>query len=165
MSKTKTDHETLWEMIKETRFGMLTHRHPEGMLHAHPLTTVNKKLDEGVLYFFVSKQTELGQRLQADGNVNVSYSNPDKDQYVSVSGNATISEDKDIKQRLFNPLMKAWFPGGWEDPELELVVLHISHAEYWNVKESKASQLLEIAKSAVTGEKAHLGEKKEVHFN
>ncbi|HEY0887596.1 MAG TPA: pyridoxamine 5'-phosphate oxidase family protein, partial [Ramlibacter sp.] len=63
--KPRNDHELLWNMIKDIRFGMLTHRHPDGTLHAHPLTTQDKSLGEdGLLHFFVSRQTELGQRLR-----------------------------------------------------------------------------------------------------
>ena len=46
-------HETLWNLIKDIRFGMLTHRTSSGMLHAHPLTTQNRSIDEqSLLYFF-----------------------------------------------------------------------------------------------------------------
>jgi len=163
MSKDKNPHDRLWEMIKDIRFGMLTHRHPEGGLHAHPLTTQNKGLGpQNILYFFVSKTTELGQRLQADGNVNVSYSDPHKDVYVSITGRAVISEDADAKQRLFNSMAKAWFPGGASDPDLELVEVHITHAEYWDIKESKPTQLFKMAAAAVSGERPVMGEHKEV---
>jgi general stress protein 26 len=155
----------LWELIKDIRFGMLTHRHPDGSLHSHPLTTQGKSLDDWVLHFFVSRATELGQRLQGDGNVNVSYSDPHKDTYVSISGQATTSNDMATKKRLFNALAKAWFPGGVEDPDLELVEVHVQHAEYWNVKENKTTQLFKMAKAAVTGERAQMGEHKEVHHS
>lgn len=163
MSKDKTPHERLWEMIKDIRFGMLTHRHPEGGLHSHPLTTQNKHLGEkGVLYFFVSRSTELGQRLRTDDNVNVSYADPHKDLYVSITGRAVVSEDRDAKERLFNPMARAWFPGGPTDPDLELVEVHITHAEYWDVKESKPTQLFKLAAAAVSGEKPRIGEHREV---
>jgi general stress protein 26 len=163
MSKDQTPHDRLWDMIKDIRFGMLTHRHPEGGLHAHPLTTQNKELGpKAVLYFFVSKKTEVGQRLRADGNVGVTYANPDKDVWVSISGTARISEDKDAIQRLFNPMAKAWFPGGPTDPDLELVEVHIDHAEYWDVKESKPTQLFKMAAAAVSGKRPQMGEHKEV---
>lgn len=165
MNTHKTDpHETLWAMIKATRFGMLTHRHSDGGLHSHPLTTQNKSLEKDMLlYFFVSKKTEVGQRLAADGNVNVAYSNPDKDQYVSVTGEARINEDMDKKRHLFNAMAKAWFPGGVEDPDLELVEVKIRHAEYWDVKESKATQLFKMASAAVSGKPPHMGEHRELH--
>src|SRR6476620_8704606 len=85
MNDTRSSHETLWDLIKDTRFCMLSHRHEDGTLHSHPLTTQNKALDEGAsLYFFVSNKTELGKRLQADGNVNLAYANPEKDTWVSI---------------------------------------------------------------------------------
>lgn len=165
MNTAKIDpHKKLWEMIKASRFGMLTHRHPEGGLHSHPLTTQNKSLEEDMLlYFFVSRKTELGDRLRSDGNVNVAYANTDKDQYVSITGDATINEDMDKKRHLFNALAKAWFPGGVEDPDLELVEVRIRHAEYWDVKESKTTQLFKMAKAAVSGKPPHMGEHRELH--
>ena len=158
-----TPQEHLWDFIKDIRFGMLTHRHPEGGLHAHPLTTVNKALDEAAtLYFFVSRRTELGQRLQSDGDVNVSYADPSKDRYVSIAGQARVNEDRALRERLFSPMVKAWFPGGPDDPDLELVEVSILEAEYWDVKESKATQLLKMGKAAVTGERPHMGEHRKV---
>jgi len=166
MSEHASSHETLWNIIKETRFGMLTHRHASGMLHSHPLTTQNKSIDEsGILYFFVSRKSELGQRLMADGNVNVAYADTSKDSYVSVSGQARVSENQATKDRLFNAMAKAWFPGGATDPDLELVEIEIQFAEYWDVKESKVTQLFKMAKAAVTGEPPKLGEHKEVNFS
>ena len=162
MTRTNDPHKRLWELIKHTRFGMLTHRHPDGSLHAHPLTTQNKSLEpDMMLYFFVSKKTELGQRLLSDGSVNVSYSDTSKDTYVSITGRAMVSEDMRLKQHLFNSLAKAWFPGGVNDPDLELVQVQIVHAEYWDVKESKTTQLFKLAKAAVTGEKPVMGEHRE----
>jgi len=156
-------HKRLWELIKHMRFGMLTHRHANGSLHAHPLTTQNKSLEPDMtLYFFVSKKTELGQRLMADGNVNVSYSDPGKDTYVSISGQASVNEDERLKAHLFNALAKAWFPGGVTDPDLELISVRIVNAEYWDVKESKTTQLFKMAKAAVTGNPPDMGEHREL---
>ena len=143
---------------------MLTHRHTDGTLHSHPLTTQNRSLKPGEpLYFFVSRQTEVGQRLRADGNVCLSYADLKEDRWISVSGQATISEDMDTKKKLFNALAKAWFPGGAEDPDLELVEVRIVNAEYWDIKESKVTQLLKMASAAVTGNKPEMGEHRELN--
>ena len=165
MSNMSSPRETLWDLIKSTRFGMLTHRHTDGMLHSHPLTTQNKSIDEaGILYFFVSKKSEVGERLLVDGNVNVAYVDTGKDTYVSVTGQAKISEDMATKERLFTAITKAWFPAGPTDPDMELVEIHIRHAEYWDVKESKMTQLFKIATAAVTGSPPKMGEHKELSF-
>jgi len=167
MSASKSDYSTLWELIKDIRFGMLTHRHASGMLHAHPLTTQNKSLDEGAqLYFFISRKSELAQRLQQDGNVNVAYADPGEDSYVSLSGQALLTDDQDRKEELWSPLARSWFPAGVHDPDLALLEVRIHHAEYWDVKESKMVQLFKMARAAITGEPPRkLGEHKELHMS
>ena len=163
MTLSPDPHKRLWELIKHMRFGMLTHRHPNGSLHAHPLTTQNKSLEPDMtLFFFVSKKTELGQRIMSDPSVNVSYSDPQKDTYVSICGNATVNEDMRPKAHLFNALARAWFPGGVADPDLELVQVRIVQAEYWDIKESKVTQLYKLAKAAVTGKQPDIGEHREL---
>jgi general stress protein 26 len=161
--KTPSFHEQLWSLIKDIRFPMFVHRHLGGMLHAHPLTLQNKSLKPGdPLYFFVSKKTELGQRLMVDGGVCVAFADPQKDCYVSISGHAEVNDDMAKKKDLFNAMTKAWFPGGAEDPELELVQVTIEHAEYWDVKENQMTQLLKMATAAVTGHPPQVGEHKEL---
>lgn len=166
MALSSDPHKRLWELIKHMRCGMLTHRHSDERLYAHPLTTLNKSLEADMtLHFFVSRKTELGARLREDANVNVSYSDPQKDTYVSITGQATISEDLRLKQHLFNALARAWFPGGAGDPDLELVQVRIVHAEYWDIKESKTTQLYELAKAAVTGKRPEIGEHRELEMH
>jgi general stress protein 26 len=166
-TKTSADQQTLWDLIKDIKFGMLTHRHANGELHSHPLTTQNKSVDEdSSLYFFISRKSELGQRIQQDGNVNVSYAHPGKDSYVSVSGQGAIVEDQARKDELFSSMAKAWFPGGATDPDLALLKVAIGHAEYWDVKDSKMVQLAKMAKAAITGETPkNLGEHKELNLS
>jgi general stress protein 26 len=164
MSNNKSDHETLWGLIKDVKFAMLTHRHRDGTLQGHPLTTQNKSIDEGsVLYFFISGKGELSSRLREDANVNVSYADPGADTYVSIAGTATFSSDTATKERLWSPMAKAWFPGGVTDPDLALLEVKITHAEFWDVKDSKVTQLFKMAKAAMTGEPPkNMGEHKEL---
>ncbi len=164
---TNTPEKTLWILIKDIKFGMLTHRHTDGQLHSAPLTTQNKADDEGTaLYFFISRKSETAACIAKDSNVNVAYAHPDDDRYVSVSGHAAIIEDQTKKDYLFTSFAKAWFPGGATDPDLALLQVSIGHAEYWNVKESKMVQLAKMAKAAITGEPAEkLGEHKELSLS
>jgi general stress protein 26 len=164
MTQTRQSHEVLWDLIKDTRFCMLAHRHADGSLHSYPLTTQNKVLDAGAsLYFFVSKSSEVGQRLRQDGNVNLSYANPKDDTWVSISGTATVLEDAQKKQELFGAMDKAWFDSP-QDADLELVQVRIDEAEYWNIKENKLLQLLKIGKAAAGGSRPEIGEHAELQF-
>lgn len=167
MTENTPAQETLWKLIKDIRFGMLTHRTSTGMLHAHPLTTQNRSVDEGnELYFFISQSGELYERLLTDGEVNLSYADPGDDSYVSLSGQARFIDDLAQKEALWSPMAKAWFLGGHTDPDLALLAVRVRHAEYWDVKESKMVQLFKMAKAAVTGEQPRgMGEHKELKLS
>ena len=167
MSTTASDHQKLWHLIKDIKFGMFTYRHANGMMHSQPLTTLNKSMDEeDKLYFFVSRASELVKQLMQDDNVNVSYTSPSDGSYVSVSGKALIVEDMGKKKALWSSMAKAWFPGGPTDPDLALMQVHISHAEYWDVKESKMLQVAKMVTAAITGTPpADMGEHKEVRLS
>ena len=145
-------HSKLWEIIKDTKFGMLTHRHGDGHLHSQPLTTQNKRLDaDALLYFFVPRDGDIVRHIPADPKVNLAYANVDDEDYVSISGSASVLEDQVKKEELFNTIAKAWFPGGAGDPNLALLAVRIEQAEYWKAKDSKVVQLVKMAAAAVTG--------------
>ena len=83
MGDNSSDQQKLWDMIKDIKFGMFTHRHSDGRLHSVPLTTQNRSLDEAsTLYFFVSRKSELTQHIDQDMHVNVTYTNASDDRYV-----------------------------------------------------------------------------------
>ena len=156
----------LWELIKDTRFAMFTTRHRNGHLHSRPMTTQNSQVDEDdSLWFFMSRKSEPVEDLQVDETVNVAYANPDRDGYVSVSGTARLVDDTTRKQQLWNKAAEAWFSRP-DDPDLALVQVRITHAEFWDVKESKLVQLYEMAKAAVTGKRpTDLGDRGAVRMN
>lgn len=159
------DHHKLWHLIKDIKFGMFTHRHANGMLHSQPLTTLNKSADEGdKLYFFVSRGSDVARQILQDSHVNVAYANPGDDTYVSISGKAAILEDALKKEALWSTMSKAWFPGGPQDPNLALLQVQISHAEYWDVRESKMMQVTKMVSAAIMGTPpVHMGEHKKLY--
>jgi general stress protein 26 len=158
---------TLWNLIKDIRFAMFTTRHGNGHLHSRPMTTQNSSVDEDTsLWFFMSLKGDPVDDVMAAPTVNVVYADPHKDSYVSVSGTASVVDDMGKKQQLWSKLSEAWFPGGPSDPDLALVRVQITHANYWDVKESKIVQLYQMAKAAVTGKPpTNLGEHAVVRMN
>ncbi len=158
--------ETLWKLIKGTRFGMFVTHHENGHLHSRPMTTQNKAIDEDdSLWFFMSRRGDSVADLAADAQVNVSYANPDDDSYVSVSGRANLVNNPAKVHELWTKMAGAWFPGGESDTDLALIQVRITHAHYWDVKESKLRQLYEMGKAAMTGKPPKdMGESKEVRM-
>jgi general stress protein 26 len=142
----------LWSLIKDIRFAMFTVRHHNGHLHSSPMTTQNKAIDEDAsLWFFMSMKNESVGDLAAQPEVNVAYADTGSDRYVSVSGTAAVVDDTAKKRQLWSKMAEAWFPVGVEDPDLALVQVRITHANYWDVKDSKLTQMAKMAKAVITG--------------
>lgn len=119
----------LGELIHDIKFAMLTSTHADGSLHSRPMATQQMEFD-GNLWFFTGLNSEKVRELESNPEVNLSYSAPDDQRYVSVSGRADVSRDREKMKELWNPLLKAWFPGGLDDPDICLLHVDVTHAEY-----------------------------------
>lgn len=75
----------LWERIEEVRPAMMTTADQGGSFRSRPMWTQGDGFD-GSLWFFVSDEGPLARELQRNPRVGLSYSAPDKDLYLSVSG-------------------------------------------------------------------------------
>lgn len=138
-------------MIKKTKFGMLTTASEDGSLRSRPMATQEQEFD-GELWFFTRADSDKVQQAEQHEQVNVAYSNPDDMQFLSVSGSAQLVHDKAKMKELWNPIYKAWFPKGLEDPEIALLRVRVEGAEYWDTPSGKMVQLVGFVKALVTGE-------------
>ena len=159
------DAKHLFDMIRHIKFAMLTTVEEDGALRARPMA--NKQADEfdGSLWFFTRASSPKVDEVEKSHEVNVSFSDPDKQSYVSVSGSAELVRDRKKAEELWTPYTKIWFPNGIDDPELALLKVTVSKAEYWDSPSSMMVQAFGIAKAAVTGDRSPLtGENKKVNF-
>jgi general stress protein 26 len=150
----------LKELTEEIDFCMLT-TVDGGHLRSRPMSTQQSELD-GTLWFFTSDQTHKVDEIEKDNRVNVAYSHPGKDRYVSVSGRATISRDRAKMEELWSDVLKAWFPEGLDQPDLALLKVDIEQAEYWDTPGGKVVQVFGFVKALATGEEFHPGENEKI---
>ena len=75
----------------------------------------------------VSGQRALSQNRRAIA----AFSSKGHDLFASVQGSLSISRDRDVIDRLWNPFIAAWFEGGRDDPRLRLLRLDAEKAEIW----------------------------------
>ena len=73
-------------------------------------------------------------------------------------GTAQLIHDPKKIEKLWNPLIKVWFPEGKDDPELLLIKIDTHSAEYWDSSSSKMVVLFNMAKALVTGKEYNEGE-------
>lgn len=149
----------LAKMIKGIQIAMLTTIDSKGRLQSRPMATQQVEFD-GDLWFFTGWDTHKTSEISDNNQVNVSYSSPDDNRYVSVSGNAALVSDKAKMAELWNPLLKAWFPEGIEDPNMVLLKVEVHKAEYWDSPSSKVVQIVGFVKALATGERYQPGDNK-----
>jgi general stress protein 26 len=120
----------LREMIKGIEFAMLTTVDEDGSLRSRPMATPKGEFN-GDLYFFTKASAPKVDAVERDRHVCVTYAAPERQRYVSMSGLARFVRDRRMMEELWFPELKAWFPGGLEDPEISLLWISITQAEYW----------------------------------
>jgi len=163
MTSSTSPHATLWDLIKDIKYAMLTTVHANGHLHSRPVTTMNQQIDhDDTLWFFVARNSSPALDITHQAQVNLAYAHPGRDSYVSVSGSAVLVDNPAKRQELWSKPVQAWFPGGVDDPNLALLAVRISHAHFWDVKENKLTQLYEMTKAAITGKRPEIGHEGEV---
>jgi general stress protein 26 len=150
------------ELIKDVRIAMLTTL-DGGHLRARPMATQQTEFD-GTLWFMTSTKTHKVDEVRADNRVNVSYSDPDDNTYVSVSGRADVVTDRAKIKELWNPIYKAWFPDGLDDPTICLLEVHVDQAEYWDSSSSTLVQIAGFVKALATGKRADGGENEKLNL-
>lgn len=148
--------EKLKELLENIDFAMLTTM-SGGKLRSRPMSTQKLEFD-GDLWFFTSDQTHKVEEIEADNRVNVAYADPDDNTYVSVFGHAEMVKDRAKIEELWNPIYKAWFPDGLDDPTLCLLKVKVEEAEYWDSSNSKIVQLVGFIKALATGQQADGGD-------
>lgn len=143
----------LGELIEDVDIAMLTTITPEGRLVSRPLDTQEVEFD-GDLWFATSADSGKIAEIKANPNVNVAYANPSKNIYVSVSGTASVLDDRAKLDELWSPAMKLLFPDGKDDPNIRLVKVEARTAEYWEGPGTAFGKALFFVTEAVTGEAA-----------
>jgi len=105
----------------------------------------------GNLWFFTNLRSAKVKDIEMDGHVHLVFANPTKDSYVDLRGRASIEQDKKSIEDKWNPIIKAWFPEGKNDPDLCLIKVKTDEAHYWDTESTKMVQMLKIVASIVTG--------------
>ena len=114
------------------------------------------EIDEGEagdIWFFTGKGATLLQEMTAEGTVLLTFQD-ENSAYLSLRGKARVVQDRKRIKDLWKEMYRVWFPGGAEDPDIALVAINPTDAEYWdNRGVNKLEYMFESAKAYVKGEK------------
>jgi len=163
MTPSSEDVKKLSKLIKGIRVAMMTTRDDDGTLRARPMQTQEQEFD-GTLWFFTPASSHKVDEINHNEHqVNLSYADPSDNRYVSVSGVATLVRDRAKIDQLWTPVLKAWFPKGKDDPEVALLNVDVTKAEYWDSPSSTIVKLVGFTKAVLTGQQYRPGENEKLN--
>jgi general stress protein 26 len=146
----KDDVKKLRKIIKGAPVAMLTTVANDGSLRSRPMATLKAPFD-GYLWFFIRTGAPISGEIRENQHVNLSYSQPGDDRFVSVSGTASVSRDPARVKELWGRGMKEWFPQGKKDPDLAILRVRLEHAESWDPKTGAMVQMSGLKDAAIAG--------------
>ena len=150
------DLEKLGDLIDGVEVAMLTTHAADGSMVSRPLQTL--KFDGGgELVFFTSISSRKIGELTENHDVNLAYSNPSKQIYVSVRGTARIDRDRATIDALWSPVQNVFFPQGKADPDLVVLRVRVRDAAYWESAGNFIARALDFAQGMLSREPRDLG--------
>ena len=148
----------LYELIDGIEVAMLTTRRQDGQLVSRAMQT--QRRTAGADLWFVANVLSLKfDELAFDPHVNVSYYRDRTREWVSVSGKAILSQDRDLIRGLYKPDWKIWFAaeseggsdpkhnGSPDDPRIALILVEPQVVSYFKRDRPLPLVLFDAAKA------------------
>ena len=148
----------LYKLIDGIEVAMVTTRRADGHLISRPMQTQRRTTGTD-LWFMTTTETHKLEELATDPHVNLGFYRDRTREWVSVSGMAVLTQDKQLIHDLYQPDWRAWLGdkggamnGGPDDPRIILVLVEAHSVIYSKQDRPLPVVLFEVAKGIVTGQ-------------
>ncbi|WP_316811559.1 pyridoxamine 5'-phosphate oxidase family protein [Pedobacter heparinus] len=96
--------------------------------------TIQEVDDEGNLWILSANDSHVNAEIALDSRVKLYFQGSKHSDYLYLTAEATIHEDKDKIKALWTPFLKVWFTEGENDPRISLLKIVPSMGYYWDNK-------------------------------
>lgn len=145
------------ELTKGMHICMMTTLCKDGSLSSRPMAVQDEPFN-GTMWFLTRSQSEKVEDIAQDQNITLTFAEPSESKYISLKGRADVSQDRAKIKELWNPMYRAWFPDGEDDPEIAVLRVDISEGDYWEASSNKFVRGARYLASSLTGGKVAVGE-------
>lgn len=136
-------------LLKKIQNAMLVTHTGEHGFHARPMAIADVEAD-GRLWFITSIDTAKVHEIEMDSQVHIVAQ--EGQAFLSLSGRASLIGDHEKIAHLWREPFRVWFPGGKDDPNIELIAVRPERGEFWDNTGTKGLKYLwEAAKAYVSG--------------
>jgi general stress protein 26 len=87
--------------------------------------------DRGPIWFFSSRDSDLVQALSGAKDAQFAFVSKGHDLWASVEGTLQLDMNRAVIDRLWNPMVAAWYEQGKDDPQLALLRFDPAGAKLW----------------------------------
>ncbi len=98
--------------------------------HVRPMTA-QMQGDRGPVWFFTSTDNNIVQRLDKGNRAIASFTSKGHDLFATMHGPIRVDTSPEMRDRLWNKYVAAWYEGGKTDPKLVLLRFDPEKAEIW----------------------------------
>jgi general stress protein 26 len=138
--------DAFWSLIEGIDVCMMTTRDANA-LRARPMVAiVDRKTHE--FRFLTRLSTHQSDELAAHPDANLAFSDPKAGNFVSVSGQAYLTQDRRLIDELWSGEAAAYFQCGPNDPDIAVIRVVPSKAEHWDAG-STLQQVWKVFKAKV----------------
>ena len=99
--------------------------------HSRPMTAQFDDKNPGPIWFFTTQDAELVRAMGKAHRAVVHFVAKDHELFATVHGELRPDNDRATLDRLWNGFVAAWYEGGRQDPNLQLLRLDPEHAQVW----------------------------------
>lgn len=130
------DRARLFDLIDDNPTCMMVTIDEGGLPHARPMHAIVER-ESGTIWMYTELVSGKSRELAQDGHVCLAFARPSKSDYVSVTGNATLSQDRERIHKHWNKFVQAWFSEGPDGANVALIKVDPVAGEYWDATSSK----------------------------
>ena len=154
------DQDRVWDLIDTIKFAMLVTHDGEGdELRARPMHAHGKREDDAI-YFLTDRRHQKDDEIQINDNICLAFADTGGQRYLSVTGTATVLDDRTLVHDLWDASNKAFWDDE-NDPDIRVLRVRPSMAEFWD-SPGRIVTSVKMAAAALTGAKLEFGENRKV---
>ena len=150
------DKDQFWDIIEEVSVCMVTTNDGD-IMRSRPMAPYIDK-DARTIQFMTDGNSAKVFELNADQDIALSFANPDKMLFASVSGRGVVSRDRALIRDLWGPYAEVFFGGNSADADVAVIKVKPTQAEFWDNRKGRVAMAAELTKAYFTDEGPNLGE-------
>ena len=151
-----SDSDRVWELMEKISICMLT-THDGEQIRSRPMAAFVRR-DDSAIYFLGDAKHHKDEEIERNPNVGLAFADGQK--FVSVTGHASVSNDRAKIKELWSVPAQAWWDSA-DDPNIRLLKVTPHEAEYWEGPGTVIAYA-KMAVAATTGGRPDMGTNRKV---